>query len=745
MIFCTRKITKVTVGSHNTVKLRSLKKYNKEDFQSNLLSADWSPVLLSNNVSESWNSFKHIFLSIVDNIAPLKQIRIKQRTEPWINSDILKIIQDRDNAFNHYKMYKNDVNFNNFKSLRNKAQYAIDKAKKSYFTDTLEHNKNDSKSLWKSLKDLGLPSKKGISSHSNISLKIDENICFDKNTIAETFNCFYTTVASKLVEKLPACVNIYGKKFVTKFYSDKGVFENSYSFSLVSENKVFKYLNNLSAHKATGLDGIPSRFVKDGASIIANPLAHVINLSLVQGVVPEDLKSARVVPLFKKNDKTSVGNYRPVSILSIVSKIFEKVVYDQIELYFKEKKLLYEFQSGFRSGFSTDTCLIHLTDFIRHEMDKGNIVGMILLDLQKAFDTVDHSILHTKLKASGLGNDILRWFRSYLSDRQQLVDVSGTHSTSASITCGVPQGSILGPLLFLIYVNDMSAVVENKLLLYADDSGILVSGKTISHVEKLLTESLGLVSQWLIDNKLSLHLGKTESILFGSKHKVKSNPNLNITCNGSVIEPTTSVKYLGATLDQSLSFDTMACSVLKKANSRLKFLYRKKDYLTQHAKRLLAMSLIQCHYDYACSIWYNGLTQVLKNKLQTTQNKLIRFVLNLDYRSHVGKEHFKSLDWLPVDKRVEQIILCHVFKIKYGLAPDYMGEHFISQDTVHSYSTRLSHKGAFAVPKVKGFGSRSFSYIGCTLWNKLPFNITQINKLSAFKCAIKKHFMDNII
>ena len=157
------------------------------------------------------------------------------------------------------------------------------------------------------------------------------------------------------------------------------------------------------------------------------------------------------------------------------------------------------------------------------------------------------------------------------------------------------------------------------------------------------------------------------------------------------------------------------------------------------------MSLIQCHYDYACSIWYNGLTQVLKNKLQTTQNKLIRFVLNLDYRSHVGKEHFKSLDWLPVDKRVEQIILCHVFKIKYGLAPDYMGEHFISQDTVHSYSTRLSHKGAFAVPKVKGFGSRSFSYIGCTLWNKLPFNITQINKLSAFKCAIKKHFMDNII
>ena len=159
---------------------------------------------------------------------------------------------------------------------------------------------------------------------------------------------------------------------------------------------------------------MPSRFVKDGASIISQPLTHVINLSLIQGVVPDDLKSARVVPIFKKSDTTSVGNYRPVSILSIISKIYEKIVYDQVESYFKVNKLLYKFQSGFRSGFSTDTCLIHLTDYIRLEMDKGNLVGMILLDLQKAFDTVNHSILLMKLSAAGLGDDILRWFKSYL-------------------------------------------------------------------------------------------------------------------------------------------------------------------------------------------------------------------------------------------------------------------------------------------------------------------------------------------
>ena len=176
---------------------------------------------------------------------------------------------------------------------------------------------------------------------------------------------------------------------------------------------MLKYLNALSVDKAMGLDGIPSRFVKDSASIIVCPITHIINLSIKQGVVPDDLKSARVVPLFKQNDKTEVGNYRPVSILSIISKVVEKVVCDQIETYLDEKKLLYKFQSGFRGRFSTDTCLNYLTDFIKFEMDKGNLIGMVLLDLQKAFETVYHGILLMQMEALGLSQDVIRWLRSY--------------------------------------------------------------------------------------------------------------------------------------------------------------------------------------------------------------------------------------------------------------------------------------------------------------------------------------------
>ena len=216
----------------------------------------------------------------------------------------------------------------------------------------------------------------------------------------------------------------------------------------MSENKVLGYLNKLSANKATGLDGITSHFVRDGVLIIACPSSHVINRSLIQGTTPNDLKSARVVPLFKKNNRTEVFNYRPVSILTIISKFFERTVYDPVESNLDQKKLLYQFQSGFMSRYSTDTCLIHLSDFVKFQMDKGHFVGMVLLDLQKAFDTVDHTILLMKLEALCLSQDITRWFQSYLSDRQQLVDVSGILSSYSKITCGVPQGSIIGPCRF---------------------------------------------------------------------------------------------------------------------------------------------------------------------------------------------------------------------------------------------------------------------------------------------------------
>ena len=239
-----------------------------------------------------------------------------------------------------------------------------------------------------------------------------------------------------------------------------------------------------------------------------------------------------------------------------------------------------------------------------------------------------------------------------------------------------------------------------------------------------------------------MYLGKTKSILFGSKSRLRSWSNLNIECKGSKIEPKDKVKYLGAILDQTLSRESMVNSILQRANARLKFLYRKQTFLNFRTKKLLVMSLIQCHFDYACSYQYMGISKLLKNRLQVTQNKIIRFVLKMDPMSHVGANEFKSIGWLPVSRRVDQIILNHVFKIKSGQSAQYMAENFIQASSLHSYGTRFRESGNFSIPKVKSFGKKSFVYNGCILWNNLPSHIKEKLSIYDFKMTIKKHFLE---
>ncbi|KAK1898792.1 putative RNA-directed DNA polymerase from transposon X-element [Dissostichus eleginoides] len=321
---------------------------------------------------------------------------------------------------------------------------------------------------------------------------------------------------------------------------------------MVTTAEVLKKLSALQPNKATGHDNIPSKFLRDSAAAITPVITHIINLSIKQGHVPKDFKIARVTPLHKKGSKLDPGNYRPVSILTSISKVMEKIVYEQDEKYLAEKNLIYEFQSGFRTSHSTDTCLLYLNDHIKQEVDAGKYCGMVMLDLQKAFDTVNHSILIDKLKAIGFDSLSVSWMQSYLEGREQMVEVNGTLSPPLPVSCGVPQGSILGPLLFLIYANDMSSACDCNLFLFADDSALLVSGKNKLQVEKTLSSELGRICTWLADNKLSLHLGKTESILFGSKIKLSKTDGFSVTVGDNIVTRKDEITYLGSILEANL-------------------------------------------------------------------------------------------------------------------------------------------------------------------------------------------------
>ena len=498
---------------------------------------------------------------------------------------------------------------------------------------------------------------------------------------------------------------------------------------------MLKLLTELNSQKATGLDGLPAKFLKDGASTIAKPLTHIINMSITSGQFPKELKCAKIVPIYKKKLKTDPGNYRPVSILSIISKIFEKVVCEQLSEYLECNNLMYDLQSGFRQNFSTDSCLIHLSDYILNNQDKGEYTGMVVIDLQKAFDTVNHKILLSKLQALGLDQVAIKWFASYLEDRQQIVQIGDTHSDSCSIKCGVPQGSILGPLLFLIYVNDMRAAVSCKLLLYADDSALLTSGKDVSEIEGVLSRELESLSEWLEENRLSLHLGKTQSILFGSKKRLRTSNKLHVICNGSDIEPDVEVTYLGVNLDQSLSGSSIVNKIVTKCNNKIKFLYRNARSFDPQTKGMLASALVQCHFDYACSMWFSCVSSTSRKRLQIIQNKLIRFILGISTRSHIGYREFSSSNMLPVEYRVTQLKLNHMFNIVHGSAPEYLKNNInITREPAHN-----TRSGSFAcyIPNVKSFGIKSFFFTGSKLWNSLSHSIQCITDKFIFKKMIK--------
>lgn len=304
---------------------------------------------------------------------------------------------------------------------------------------------------------------------------------------------------------------------------------------------------------------------------------------------------------------------------------------------------------------------------------------MILIDLQKAFDTIDHKILQEKMIHLGFSTQVVNWFNSYLSNRIFHISIDNALSDSANLNCGVPQGSILGPLLFLLYVNYIPQAIDCQLFLYADDSCLVFQHKDAKEIEKQLNKDFSNICDWFVDNKFSIHFGedKTKSILFSSKNKSKKIGHLNISYQDKEIKQYSKVANLGCILDETLSGESTTLKVLKTVNSRLRFPYRENRFLTPSLHRLLCNALIQPHFDYVCSAWYPNLHQNLKNKLQAAQNKCIRFCLQLNSRTHIGTQEFKKINWLPIDTHFNQCVTSSIYKYFNKKCPSYMSEVYV--------------------------------------------------------------------
>lgn len=403
-------------------------------------------------------------------------------------------------------------------------------------------------------------------------------------------------------------------------------------------------------------------------------------------------------------------------------------------------KLLYENQSGFRGSYSTATCLTGLTDFVKGEKGRGNLVGLVLIDLQKAFDTVDHKILLDKLESIGVPS--VSWFCSYLEGRCQCVEVDGVRSTLEQVSCGVPQGSILGPLLFLIYVNDMHLSVSCKLALYADDSALVFSHSNPVVIGDRLSAELSKCRDWLIDNRLSLHMGKTECILFGTGHRLGRVQDFRVTCAGTVVSQVSLVKYLGVKLDNRLKFSDHAREVIKKCAGRIGFLYRHSSSLDYNCRKILCNSLIQPHLDNCSMSWYSSLTKELRNRLDVIQLRMFRFVHSRDCMSHVDMGNLGKLSWLSIPDRVRFFKLTMVFRIRAGSALGYLSSNFEPLNASHAHNTRGSSFN-YRVTRQIANSPKSFAFTAVSHWNALPPSLQGLPSLATFKSRLKRHIFSS--
>ena len=396
-------------------------------------------------------------MEVIDKVASLKERRVKQNSQEWFDGEIADEIKNRDKSFRKFKKSKLQIDKNIYNAARYKLQKMIINKKRAFPENKLTESIGKPKDLWKALRSLGLPSK--TSSCEVNALKINSKLEHDFNSVLEGFRNYYSTLEENLVKMLPKPTNKYSINSIIKYYEHM-ILGDYFHLASVSENSILIILKATQVLKAAGIDNLSGLFLRDGAKVLSKPISDLCNLSITSEKFPDPCKVAKLKPLYKKGSVIEPCSYRPISLLPLISKVKEKVIHDQPSTFLNSKNLLYTYQSGFRKKHSTDFCLSYLNDNILKGFDRGMMTGMIPIDLQKAFDTIDHDVLLQKLYAIGFSKRTVNWFKSYLSNRSFKVNLGNNFSQPASVSCGVPQGSIFGPLLVLIYVNDMSQAVK---------------------------------------------------------------------------------------------------------------------------------------------------------------------------------------------------------------------------------------------------------------------------------------------
>ena len=500
--------------------------------------------------------------------------------------------------------------------------------------------------------------------------------------------------------------------------------------------EILKIIKSLKNTNSTGYDDFSTKFVKLSASLIAPALVKIFNLAINTGIYPDSLKIAKVIPVFKKGDQMSVNNYRPISILSPINRIFEKILYSRLIKYIDKSNILYKYQFGFRKNHSTEHALIELVDQIKSNMGGNKMTCGIFIDLSKAFDTVNHKILIDKLEHYGIRGKALEIFKSYLSNRKQYVQLENSKSKLCPISIGVPQGSVLGPLFFILFINDLyKCCPDGKVRLFADNTTIFFHKNNIKDIISTGKQIMTQLATWLKANKLTLNAEKSSFTIFKSSRKKIQNIPDKIEFLGQEIKRSSHNKYLGITLDENLTWNNHIIELSNKLKRLFHIFYNIRDYLTKENIKTIYYALVYSRIKYGISVYGQACENKMK-KIQTLQNQLLKVLSGKNYRFSTDKLH-DEFELLKVKDITKQEIATFVHNFFSNSLPPVFDGYFETLSSIHNRITR-NGTNLIRIDNLSNFATSSIKIQGAKIWNHLNNDLKKIPKVKSFRIKKKK-------
>ncbi len=671
---------------------------------------------------ENFNDLSHIFSIICDKHAPLKTKYIKSKQLPYMNSKLRKAIVRKSMLWHRFLKRKTKKNILAFQAQRNLSTSIQRKSISTYFAEKC--GKKD-KHFWEVMRPF-LSEKCNDTNQADFMLQEGDRYITDITEVCEVFNHNFiktgesqkfTLSEKEKSEEFNKCLNNIKHNCAE---------ERNFVFKAIEPETVRKKITKIKSKKAAGYDLIPPKLVKIASQELYIPLTNVLNSSLGNSNFPDQMKYANISPAYKKNEPLEKGNYRPISVLTCFSKLFEGIIADQMNDFFNP--ILSAYISAFRSGYSCQSLLLKMTEDWRENLDNHKCVGALMIDLSKAFDTINHDKLLSKLKQYGFSESAIYMLTSYLKGRKQRVKIGSNVSNWEDIRSGIPQGSVLGPLIFNIFMNDVFyAIHDCQLYNYADDNTMSHADEDILKVQSVLQCEAQNIMIWFDANDLSANPQKFQSMVLGSDE------NMTIKLGEHTIMNTKTNKIVGVTIDDELKFDQHVTLICKKAARQLNVLRKFSHILDSDARMTVYKSFILSNFNFCPLIWhFCGIGNT--RKLEKIQKRALRFVLQ-DFTSNYSELLQKAKMPTLYLSRLRQIAT-EVYKVMNNIGPDYVKDIFNVKDNL--YNMRNTRPLIQPNYNTVTYGRNSIKYKGAMIWNKLPKDIKEALSLKQFKNMIKK-------